>query len=110
MTSPALVALLLAAGFAEPQARAIVEYSATQAGEQLDPCATSWMGDGLFGLTRELRRDLHREAGTHGCVSPEQQVNFAARAFPEHYPNCAARFSRGDLGAFSRCFGLGRGN
>ena len=110
MTSPALIALLLAAGFAEPQARAITVYSASQAGEQLDPCATSWMGDGLFGLTRELRRDLHRQAGTRGCVSPETQVNFVAHAFPAHYPNCAARFARGDLRAFSRCFGLGQGN
>ena len=110
MTSPALIALLVAAGFAEPQARAITIYLASQAGEQLDPCATSWMGDGLFGLTQQLRRDLHRNAGTGGCVSPVQQVAFIARAFPEHYPNCATRFAGGDLRAFSRCFGLGQGN
>ncbi len=110
MTSPALIALLVAAGFAEPQARAITIYSASQAGEQLDPCATSWMGDGLFGLTQQLRRDLHRNVGTRGCVPPVQQVAFIARAFPEHYPNCAARFARGDLRAFARCFGLGQGD
>lgn len=110
MTAPVLIALLVAAGFAEPQARAITTYSASQAGEELDPCATSRMGDGLFGLTQQLRRDLHREVGTRGCVPPVQQVAFIAHAFPEHYPNCAVRFAQGDLRAFSRCFGLGEGN
>jgi hypothetical protein len=110
MTAPVLIALLVAAGFGEPQAKAITVYSVSQSGEQLDPCATSWMGDGLFGLTQQLRRDLHREAGTRGCVPAKQQVAFVARAFAEHYPNCAARFARGDLHAFGRCFGLGIGN
>ena len=68
------------------------------------------MGDGLFGLTQRLRRDLHREAGTGGCVSAATQVNFIAHAWPEHYPNCAGRFDRRDLRAFARCFGLGEGN
>ena len=68
MTAPALIALLMGVGFSQPQANAIAEYSSSQAGQQLDPCANSWMGDGLFGLTQQLRRDLHREAGTSGCV------------------------------------------
>src|ERR1700733_8669567 len=111
MTAPALIALLIGVGFAEPQAKAIAVYSHSQAGldqegQVLDPCARSWMGDGLFGLSQQLRRDLHREAGTNGCVPPEQQVQFVARAWPEHYPNCAARFAAGDLRAFRRCFGL----
>ena len=65
------------------------------------------MGDGLFGLTRQLRRDLHDEAGTRGCVSAEEQVAFVARVWPEYYPHCAERFAAGDLRAFRRCFGLG---
>jgi hypothetical protein len=113
MTAPALIALLIGAGFAQPQARAIAAYSQTQAGvypEVMDPCATSWMGDGLFGLTQQLRRDLHREAGTRGCVSAQQQVAYVARVWPQYYPNCAARFAKGDLHAFARCFGLGDGD
>jgi hypothetical protein len=114
MTAPALIALLLGAGFAQPQAEAIAAYSKTQAAgaaeSEMDPCATSWMGDGLFGLTQQLRRDLHREAGTRGCVSAQQQVAFVARVWPQYYPNCAARFASGDLRAFRRCFGLGEGD
>ena len=113
MTAPALIALLIGAGFAQPQAQAIAAYSLTQAGldeTRMDPCATSWMGDGLFGLTQQLRRDLHREAGTWGCVPAEQQVNFVARVWPRYYPRCAARFAAGDLRAFHRCFGLGEGD
>ena len=113
MTAPALIALLLAAGFAKPQAQAIATYSQTQAGvdqDTLDPCARSWMGDGLFGLTQDLRRELHREAGTKGCVSADQQVAYVARVWPEYYPRCAARFAAGDLRAFRKCFGLGEGD
>jgi hypothetical protein len=113
MTAPALIALLIGAGFAQPQAEAIAVYSQTQAGldqYQMDPCARSWMGDGLFGLTQQLRRDLHREAGTSGCVPPERQVQFVARVWPQYYPHCAARFAAGDLHAFRRCFGLGEGD
>jgi hypothetical protein len=116
MTAPALIALLMAAGFAQPQAVAIEAYSHTQAGADqdgerlLDPCASSWMGDGLFGLTRDLRRDLHAQAGTNGCIAAEQQVAFVARAWTTYYPHCAARFAAGDLRAFARCFGLGAGN
>jgi hypothetical protein len=113
MTAPALIALLIGAGFAQPQAAAIAVYSQSQAGldqERMDPCARSWMGDGLFGLTQQLRRDLHREAGTPGCVPPEVQVSFVARVWPQYYPHCAARFAAGDLRAFSRCFGLGAGD
>jgi hypothetical protein len=110
MTAPALIALLIGAGFAQPQAQAIADYSQTQAGNELDPCASSWMGDGLFGLTRILRRDLHREAGTQGCVPPMQQVAYVARVWPQYYPHCAAQFAAGDLRAFRRCFGLGEGN
>ncbi|HTW51727.1 MAG TPA: hypothetical protein VME45_07520 [Stellaceae bacterium] len=110
MTAPALIALLIGAGFAQPQAEAIAAYSQTQAGPEIDPCASSWMGDGLFGLTRELRRDLHVEAGTRGCVSPQEQVAYVARVWPQYYPHCAARFAAGDLRAFRRCFGLGEGD
>jgi hypothetical protein len=116
MTAPALIALLIAVGFEPLQAAAIEDYSHSQSGvdeygeERLDPCAKSWMGDGLFGLTQQLRRDLHREAGTPGCVPPAAQVQFIAHAWPEHYPRCAARFAAGDLNAFQRCFGLGEGN
>jgi hypothetical protein len=110
MTAPALIALLIGVGFARPQAEAIAVYSNSQAGQQLDPCASSRLGDGLFGLTRQLRRDLHREAGTGGCVSAEQQVRYVARVWPRYYPNCAARFASGDLRAFYRCFGLGEGD
>ena len=110
MTAPALIALLVGVGFPPPQAEAIAVYSSSQAGQQLDPCATSSMGDGLFGLTQRLRHDLHREAGTTGCVPAAAQVNFIAHAWPEHYPNCDARFARGDLRAFRKCFGLGQGN
>jgi hypothetical protein len=113
MTAPALIALLIGAGFAQPQAEAIAAYSLTQARideEEMDPCATSWMGDGLFGLTQRLRRDLHAEAGTKGCVSAEQQVAFVARVWPQYYPRCAVRFAAGDLRAFRKCFGLGEGD
>ena len=110
MTAPALIALLIGAGFAHPQAEAIAAYSQTQAGPDIDPCARSWMGDGLFGLTQQLRRDLHREAGTTGCVSAADQVAFVARVWPEYYPHCAERFAAGDLKAFRRCFGLGEGD
>jgi hypothetical protein len=113
MTAPALIALLIGVGFAQPQAEAIAVYSLSQAGldqEEMDPCAKSWMGDGLFGLTQRLRRDLHREAGTTGCVPPEAQVSFVARVWPQYYPRCAARFAAGDLRAFRRCFGLGEGD
>jgi hypothetical protein len=110
MTAPALIALLMAVGFGKPQAEAIAVYSHSQSGSELDPCASSWMGDGLFGLTQQLRYDLHRQAGTPGCVAPEQQVAFVAHAWPQYYPRCAARFAAGDLRAFSRCFGLGEGD
>jgi hypothetical protein len=116
MTAPALIALLIAVGFGEQQATAIEAYSHSQAGvdqdgeRRLDPCASSWMGDGLFGLTRQLRRELHAEAGTNGCVPAAAQVSFVAHAWPEYYPRCAARFAAGDLRAFRRCFGLGEGN
>ena len=42
MTAPALIALLIGAGFAQPQAQAIAVYSQSQAGldqYQMDPCA-----------------------------------------------------------------------
>lgn len=113
MTAPALIALLMGVGFGQPQAAAIAAYSQTQAGtypDQMDPCASSWMGDGLFGLTQRLRRDLHREAGTPGCVPATQQVSFVARVWPQYYPRCAARFAAGELHAFRRCFGLGIGD
>jgi len=116
LTTSALIALLVSVGFPEPQAKAIETYSHSQSGADingerlLDPCAKSWMGDGLFGLTQELRRSLHEEAGTRDCVPPELQVRFLVHAWPEHYPNCAARFAAGDLRVFRRCFGLGEGS
>jgi len=113
MTAPALIALLMGVGFSQPQAQAIAVYSQSQAGlneDEMDPCARSWMGDGLFGLTQQLRRDLHSEAGTKGCVPAERQVEFVARVWPQYYPHCAARFAAGDLRAFRRCFGLGEGD
>jgi hypothetical protein len=116
MTAPTLIALLIAVGFGEQQAAAIEAYSHSQSGSDengerlLDPCAKSWMGDGLFGLTQELRRAMHAEAGTPGCVPPQAQVAFIAHAWPEYYPHCAVRFAAGDLRAFRRCFGLGEGN
>src|ERR1700683_2167406 len=114
MTAPALVALI-AAGFGQPQAVATEAYPHSQSGidqngeRLLDPCAKSWMGDGLFGLTRALRRDLHREAGIAGCVPAAAQVSFIARAWPEYYPHCAARFAAGELRAFYCCLGVGGG-
>ncbi|HXC27498.1 MAG TPA: hypothetical protein VNV38_06030 [Stellaceae bacterium] len=105
MTAPALIALLIGAGFAQPQAQAIVNYAEIESGQQLDYCARSWMGEGLFGLTQRLRRDLHQEAGTDGCVSPNVQVQFIARVWPYYYPECAVRFAAGDLKLFDRCFG-----
>jgi len=110
VTAASLMALLVGVGFSQPQAEAITVYAHSQSGTQLDPCARSWMGDGLFGVTRQLRRDMHSEAGTHGCVSPAQQVRFLAHAWPEHYPHCAVRFAGGDLHAFRRCWGLGEGH
>lgn len=116
MTASALIALLVSVGFAEPQAHAIEHYAVSQAGYEtdgediLDPCAKSWMGDGLFGLTKDLRRSMHAEAGTRGCVPPEEQVRFIAHAWPEYYPNCAAKFAAGNLRLFSKCFGLGEGS
>jgi len=113
MTAPALIALLIGAGFAQPQAQAIAVYSRSQSGldrTDMDPCASSWMGEGLFGLTQRLRYDLHREAGTPGCVPAAEQVSFVARAWPHYYPHCAARFAAGDLHAFERCFGRGEGD
>jgi len=107
MTGASLALMLMAAGFGAPQSRAIVAYSFNES--RLDACASSWMGDGLFGVTRGLRRALHREAGTGGCVPAEIQVRFLAREFPLHYPRCAARFAAGALGDFAECWGKGIG-
>jgi hypothetical protein len=106
MTAAALLSLLLATGlFGRPQAEAILAYSWGES--RFDPCARSRMGEGLIGVAGTLRRLLHREVGTAGCVSPEAQVAFLARHWPALYPECAARFDAGDLGAFRRCWGRG---
>lgn len=106
MTEAVLLSLLLNAGFAAPQAGAVLAYAAIES--RLDPCASSRLGDGLFGVTGDLRRTEHREAGAAGCVAPEFQVGFMARQWPRRYPECARRFAAGDLAAFRRCWGKGR--
>lgn len=111
VTQATLLTLLLATGiFGEPQARAVVEFSSRNMG--LDPCARSTLGEGLFDVAGELRRDFHREewpaqfAGIPGCIAPERQVAFLVRHWRDR--PCRARFDAGDLSAFRRCWGLGR--
>jgi hypothetical protein len=106
VAAPYLLSLLLATGvFAQPQAEAVVAFARVNG---LDPCAASWMGEGLFDVAGTLRRDLHREEGA-GCVSAERQVAFLVRHWTaSYYTRCRAAFDRGDLGAFRRCWGLGR--
>ncbi len=107
MTAPALIARLLAAGFAQPQAQAIERYSYGES--RLVVCATSWMGEGLIGVAGVMRRRLHEDAHTSGCVPAEAQIAFLAREWPKLYPGCARRFAAGALGLFKRCWGRGRG-
>lgn len=117
MTGPALSLMLLAAGYSPPQAQAILSYSWQES--RFDPCASSWRGEGLFGVSRTLRGELRRYslskrtqavAGSRkDCIPAEVQVAYLAEAFPRHYPACAKRFAQGDLTAFRRCWGEGRG-
>jgi len=77
----------------------------------LDPCAYARTGEGLFGVTGVLRRELHYETNVPlgRCVPPERQISFFLREFPRRYPECAAAFFAGrDMGAVSRCWGKGR--
>lgn len=101
----ALTLMLLAAGFAPPQARAVVAYSWGES--RLQPCANSVMGEGLFGVAGLMRRAAHADAHVVGCIPVETQVAFMAREWPRLYPECSARFAAGDLGAFRWCWGLG---
>ncbi len=119
MTATLLIALLLQV-YPAPQADAIHHYMWRATGgdrtrahwrhSPLDPCAKSRLGEGLVDVTGRLRGELHRFARVRGCVAPAVQVRFLLEAFPRHYPNCARRFMAGDLGAFQRCWGEGRGN
>lgn len=120
ISAAAWIALLVAAGFAAPQAQAIARYSAVEASPEraafrpampLDDCANSRRGEGLLGVTKGLRWDLHiyGEKASWECIPPETQAAYLAWAFPAHYPGCAARFAAGELGAFRRCWGGGRG-
>jgi hypothetical protein len=106
VATPYLLSLLLATGaFALPQAEAVVQFARVNG---LDPCVASWMGEGLFDVAGPLRRALHAEEG-QGCVSPEDQVRFLVRHWTTpYYARCRSVFDRGDLGAFRRCWGLGR--
>lgn len=124
ITASAWSALLIAAGFGAAQADAIARYSTIEASPDrgpyhasmlLDECSYSRLGESLLGVTGGLRGELHRYAGGLGnawgyCVPAQLQAIFLAYAFPLHYPNCAARFARGDFGAFKVCWGEGRGS
>ena len=129
MTVATALLMLAQAGFAEPQAHEIARYfaratngpGAVAAETILDPCANSRLGEGLVDVTGTLRGELRRFATGFGmqsrapahpsvsCVPAEVQIAFLAYAFPLHYPECAARFEAGDLSAFQRCWGEGRG-
>lgn len=136
MTVVALSALLLAT-WPQPQAQAVLLYMEREAGVDrhnlisgpLDPCAYSRLGEGLVGVTGNLRGELHRfaigqagasragseqsrssaHANSMSCIPAQVQIAYLAWAFPLHYPNCAARFAQGDLSALDRCWGKGRG-
>lgn len=105
ISAGALIAMLLGTGVFElPQAQAVVAYAQRESG--LDPCAKSWMGEGLFGLSGKLRREQHDEAGMSGCVPVEHQIEFMVAKWSERA--CRVRFDAGDLSAFQRCWGRGR--
>lgn len=129
MTAAALSLMLLSAGFQQPQADTIHAFMcratcgdrnpAHRLTADLNPCANSRYGEGLVDVTRTLRGELHRFASLtvqavagsrEGCIPAEVQIAFLKEAFPRHYPNCAKRFDAGDLAAFQRCWGAGRGN
>lgn len=105
MTAPVLALMLMASGFAAPQAKAITHYSWIES--RLDHCAHSRLGEGLFGVAGAMRRTAHESAGVGGCIPVSEQIAFMAREWPRLYPVCAKRFAAGDLAAFKRCWGRG---
>lgn len=133
MTVTQVIALAMQLGWAHPQAEAVARYAwnATHLGRTfsldaaLDPCASSWRGEGLVDATGILRGELHRFATVPGepvaraptpraisgaCVPAKDQLAFLKDAFARHYPECSILFDRGDLGALQRCWGNGRGH
>ncbi len=105
MTAFALFAMLLTAGFAPPQAKAVVHYAWLES--RLQPCAHSRMGEGLIGVAGKMRRKLHEYARMSGCVPAQVQIAFLAREWPKNYAKCAARFNAGELWRFRFCWGKG---
>ena len=105
IAAPALALMLMTAGFAPPQAQAIVHYAIGES--RLQVCAHSWRGEGLIGVAGVMRRKLHDYARMSGCVPAPVQIAFLVREWPLSYPECSARFAAGDLRAFKRCWGLG---
>lgn len=103
ITASALFGMLMAAGiFQPPQARAVVAFAAIN---HYEPCAASWMGEGLFDVAGTLRRQMHTETGYRGCVPAGLQVAFMVRHWESR--SCRRIFDAGDLSAFRRCWGLG---
>ena len=107
MTAFALSAMLMASGFAQPQAKAIVHYAVGES--RLQVCAHSWMGEGLIGVAGKMRRRLHEYARVPlgHCVPAETQIAFLAHEWPRLYPVCARKFAAGEAAAFRRCWGRG---
>jgi hypothetical protein len=105
MTAPVLALMLLTAGFAQPQAKAIVAYAYGES--RLQVCAHSWRGEGLIGVAGVMRKRLHDYARMSGCVPAKVQIAFLAHEWPKSYPTCAERFRAGVLSAFKRCWGKG---
>jgi hypothetical protein len=122
-----VIALAMMTGWPAPQAVAIGHYAwrATHLDRHfsfsspVDPCAHSRLGEGLVDVTANLRGELHRFAAASAidprarpdssCVPAEAQLAYLRAAFPKHYPQCAAQFDKGDLGALQRCWGDGHG-
>lgn len=105
ITASALFGMLMAAGiFQPPQAHAVVAFAAIN---HYEPCAASWMGEGLFDVAGTLRRQMHAETGYRGCVPAGLQVAFMVRHWGAM--KCRHRFDGGDLRVFRSCWGLGVG-
>jgi hypothetical protein len=106
MIAPAaLTIMLLTAGFAQPQAKAIVAYAVGES--RLHVCAHSWRGEGLIGVAGVMRRRLHDYAHMSGCVPAKVQIAFMAHEWRRSYPECAQRFAAGELWRFRHCWGKG---
>lgn len=106
MIAPAiLAAMLLTAGFGQPQAHAIIHSAWLES--RLDPCASSKLGEGLIGVAGVMRRKLHDYARMSGCVPAKVQIAFLAHEWPKEYPTCARRFAAGQLHLFRHCWGKG---